>query len=245
GMLARGRPGAPLGAARGRSRDVTERGGAVAAGQNELAQRRQRRVEAVELRFETLDVDRGDALVGRHCEVRADVEQLVLHALEALTHGRRQIVFGEQHAERARELVDGADRFDAPIAFVDALVSREPRRAVVSGACVDLAEAVTHALDHSARATAFRVAQKKNPAVGTPGQTLLYRSLRFQVCGLAVVHCALRGESFCFFCPARVLFFLFYFLVLLSTFLNLTEPSAVTHRFLLVCALTRPVSGTY
>jgi hypothetical protein len=53
-----------------------------------------------------------------------------------------------------------------------------------------------------------------------------------------------RGESFCFCCPARFSFLLVLFSCSSVDVFNLTEPFAVTHRFLPVCALTRPVAGT-
>src|SRR5690606_338302 len=56
GVLACRRPRTALGAACNSACDMTERGGAVAARQDELAQRRQGRVEAIELRFEPRDV---------------------------------------------------------------------------------------------------------------------------------------------------------------------------------------------
>jgi hypothetical protein len=48
----------------------------------------------------------------------------------------------------------------------------------------------------------FPAPEKKNPAVGTPGEFFCYRSLRFQVCGLAVARCARKRGAACCYCPA-------------------------------------------
>src|SRR5688572_5330916 len=56
--------------------------------------------------------------------------------------------------------------------------------------------------------------KKENPAVGTPGQVCCYRSLRFQVCGLAGARCATSSaehflllSSRFFSCSSTFLFF--------------------------------------
>jgi hypothetical protein len=88
-------------------------------------------------------------------------------------------------------------------------------------------------------------AKKKNPAVGTPGQTFVVIGVYGFKYAAWLLFIALESdESFCSCCPANVSFFFFLFLVLLLTFLNLTEPFANSHRFLSVCALIRPWVGT-
>jgi hypothetical protein len=65
----------------------------------------------------------------------------------------------------------------------------------------------------------FVAPKKKNPAVGTPGQVLFsYRSLRFQVCGLAVDLDARKRRTFfdLFMNSRQFLFLFFFFLVLLK-----------------------------
>src|SRR5690349_23543730 len=68
----------------------------------------------------------------------------MLNSSQAGRDRRREIGLREQQAERAVRLVDVAERGDTAIRFVDALAVGEPRRAVVAGACVDLAEAMPH-----------------------------------------------------------------------------------------------------
>jgi hypothetical protein len=87
--------------------------------------------------------------------------------------------------------------------------------------------------------------KKKNPAVGTPGQTFVVIGVYgFKYAAWLPFLPPVSGESVLFF-----FFSQYFFLVLLLscsslTFLNLTEPFANSHRFLSVCALTRPWVGT-
>src|SRR6185503_16358054 len=90
----------------------------------------------------------------------------------------------------------------------------------------------------------FRGPEKKNPAVGTPGQIFLLSE--FTVSSMRPGCCSLRPRArsglFLLSSQRSVL------VLLLScsslTFRNLTEPFAISHRFLSVCALTRPWVGT-
>src|SRR5688572_7209331 len=101
----------------------------------------------------------------------------------------------------------------------------------------------TRALITNAR-LGFRGPEKKNPAVGTPGQILLLSE--FTVSSMRPGCCSLRPKA-----PRDLLLLSsqISFLVLLLScsslrFRNLTEPFAISHRFLFVCALTRPWVGT-
>jgi hypothetical protein len=87
--------------------------------------------------------------------------------------------------------------------------------------------------------------KKKNPAVGTPGQTFFVIGVYgFKYAAWLSFIPLVSGESILFF-----LYSLDFLLVLLFscsslTFVNLTEAFANSHRFLSVCALTRPWVGT-
>jgi hypothetical protein len=104
-------------------------------------------------------------------------------------------------------------------------------------------EAVRVVLDHVS--SGERNPKKRKPGGGNAGfRVCCYRSLRFQVCGLAAVHPPKSGESVFVFLVQPM------FSSSSSTFLffgyvpNLTEAFANSHRFLSVCALTRPWAGT-
>jgi hypothetical protein len=86
-LAARQRPGAALGAAADGARHVAGGGRRTAARQNELLERRQRVVEAVEFGLEALHVGRRDHAVSRDAELAAQVEQIVLHFGETASHG--------------------------------------------------------------------------------------------------------------------------------------------------------------
>src|SRR5512143_1147141 len=87
---------------------------------------------------------RRDAGESRQCELRAEIEQLVLQARQALANLCRQRRLREHEPDGAVRLVYIAECLDALVAFVDALAVREARRAIVTGACVDFAESVAH-----------------------------------------------------------------------------------------------------
>jgi hypothetical protein len=118
------------------------------------------------------------------------------------------------------------------------LESRSESRRARSGVGRDHVFAGDHAEESG-------ISEKKNPAVGTPGQTFVVIGVYgFKYAAWLPFLTSEDAES--------VLFFFFsqcFFLVLLLscsslTFLNLTEPFANSHRFLSVCALTRPWVGT-
>ena len=87
------------------------------------------------------------------------------------------------------------------------------------------------------------VARKRKPGGGNAGSDFFcYRSLRFQVCGLASAQGTQGAERFVLI--VQPISFLVLLLSCSSTTLsNLTEPSASSQRFLLVCALTCPSQG--
>jgi len=99
-------------------------------------------------------------------------------------------------------------------------------------------------LDHVLDGENFCRARKEKPGGGNAG-------LDFFVIGVYGFKYAAwlsfmppeSGETVCFSCPAD-LFLLLLFSCSSITFLNLTEAFANSHRFLSVCALTRPWVGT-
>jgi hypothetical protein len=89
----------------------------------------------------------------------------------------------------------------------------------------------------------LRPPEKENPAVGTPGQTVFVIGVYGFKYAAWLVLVTLEGAE-------QVVLFVqpISFLVLLlscssTTFSNLTEPSATSQRFLLVCALKCPSRG--
>ena len=90
----------------------------------------------------------------------------------------------------------------------------------------------------------LRRPERKNPAVGTPGQIFFVIGVYgFKYAAWLLLVTPESAERFVLiFQPLSVL------VLLLScssiTFSNLTEPFAFSHRFLFVCALTRPWVGT-
>ena len=91
----------------------------------------------------------------------------------------------------------------------------------------------------------MRVPKKKNPAVGTPGQTFVVIGVYgFKYAAWLSFLPPVSGESVLFFLYSQCFFLVLLFSCSSLTFLNLTEPFANSHRFLSVCALTRPWVGT-
>src|SRR5581483_928047 len=123
--------------------DMAQRRGARSAGQDELFQRRQLCVEAVEQLFQAQDVRLADAAVTRNAELAPEVEEFVLDVGQAVAHRVRQRL-GEQHADRAVQLVDRADRLDARAVLDHARSVAETGGAGVPGARIDPAKAMSH-----------------------------------------------------------------------------------------------------
>jgi len=87
--------------------------------------------------------------------------------------------------------------------------------------------------------------KKKNPAVGTPGQTFVVIGVYgFKYAAWLSFIPLESGESVLFLLYSQCFFLVLLFSCSSLTFLNLTEPFAKSHRFLSVCALTRPWVGT-
>ncbi len=113
-----------LGAAAHRTRDVDASGCFRSSGENEALQLGQHRVVLVAERLEAIDHRLGDteALVGPregNGEVGAEVEELVLDALEHRPQVRGKVGHREREAEQRVELVDDAVGLDAEIELRD------------------------------------------------------------------------------------------------------------------------------
>src|SRR4051812_41673314 len=116
---------------------------ATAAGENEILERRQRRVERVELALQPGDVRFADQRVAGYRQLAAEIEEIVLDRGQRLAE-RGGKLLREQHAERAVELIDVADRRHASGILRRSRSVGETGRAVVAGTRVDLREALAH-----------------------------------------------------------------------------------------------------
>jgi hypothetical protein len=79
----------------------------------------------------------------RDAQLASQVEKIVLHLLEHRSDLRRNLL-GEQHADRAIQLVDLAERGDARAVLSDPRAVPEAGLAGVAGAGGDLRQAVSH-----------------------------------------------------------------------------------------------------
>jgi hypothetical protein len=119
--------------------------GLGAAREHEALQLRQLGVVLVAERLELVDhrLRRAEAVVGaceRDGEVGADVEELVLHALERRAQRVRQLA-GKDDAEQRVQLVDDPVRADARVELRRARAVAEARLARVAATRVDLRQA--------------------------------------------------------------------------------------------------------
>ena len=110
-----------------------EGGGAAAAGQDEILERRQFGVEVGDRGFEPANVCVPDQLRARDADFAAQIEQVVLHAEQDGTDAVRAIL-GQQEAEAGVEFVDLADGFDAQAVLVYARSVAESGGATVARA---------------------------------------------------------------------------------------------------------------
>src|SRR5262245_21657503 len=144
--------------------------GTCAAGKDELLQRREGGVEAVEQAFEPRDLRFGHARAPGNTDVSAEIEEVVLHIDQGIAHLLRQLLH-EQHTDHRIELVDFAERSNAWVVLRYARSVAEPRLSGVARARVDLREAVSDGAEagrlyHCAAERSFRPrwsAQKKKP----------------------------------------------------------------------------------
>ena len=126
------------------TREVTSRGGRTSPRQNEILEGRQRLVERVERRFESVGVRGLNERHARDAELAPEIEKIVLNLDEAVHDGLRKARDGEDQADGAIGLGDRAIGLNPGVVFGDAAAVTESGGAVVPGAGVDLAQAVSH-----------------------------------------------------------------------------------------------------
>src|SRR5438034_7378432 len=93
---------AALGAPAHRARKVRARGGARAAWQDELLERRQTCVPGFEPLLETRDLRIAEQRVARDAQLAAEVEQVVLDFAQRIAQLRRQLLREEHRSEASR-----------------------------------------------------------------------------------------------------------------------------------------------
>ena len=118
-------------------------GGGGAAGQQELAQRRQRGVELRDGVLDFLDVGVRELCGARYGDLGAEVEQPVL-CLREDGADQRSAGVREHDPDGAVELVDVAERVDAGVGLGHARAVRQAGRALVAGAGRDAVQSVGH-----------------------------------------------------------------------------------------------------
>ena len=133
-----------LGAADNGARQMAGGGGAAAAGQDEVFQRRQIRVEGVELRLQAVDEGGRHRGMSRDAQFAAQLEQLVLHRGEHAADRFLDNGLGEHGADRAVGFIHGAVGFDASVALWHAAAVTQSGCAVIARSRVDFAEPVAH-----------------------------------------------------------------------------------------------------
>ncbi len=144
-MLVVGRQCVALGAAAGRPRDVQTGRRGCPAGQNEALQHRQVGVEVIAELLEAIDVGLLDAEPVADAEwdrqVGADVEEVVLDALERRVELLGQAGVRQHNAERRIQLVDRAEGADAAVELGHTRAVAERRLPFVARARVDACQA--------------------------------------------------------------------------------------------------------
>src|SRR5258708_4452734 len=147
------------------------RGGAAAAGQDDLLERRQIGVPGFDRRLEARDLLVADHRVARDADLAAEIEEIVLHVIQQLGHLGRQLLCGE-HAERAIQLVQVAERAHAQAVLRDARAVAQAGLAAIAGARRDLRQAMRHARDYRSsrfftllcREPCARVVNRRSPS---------------------------------------------------------------------------------
>jgi hypothetical protein len=98
--------------------------------------------------------------------------------------------------------------------------------------------------DHVSNVSSFAGPEKEKPGGGNAGSDIFVIGVYgFKYAAWLSFMPPEGGEAVCFSCPADFLLLLLFSCSSI-TFLNLTEAFANSHRFLSVCALTRPWVGT-
>src|SRR5258708_35943363 len=116
----------------------------TAAGQDECLERRQALVEPVQFRFEPIDMRRVDHDVPGDAQLAAEIEQVVLNFGQGSPDFGGQTRVPEYDSYRAIGFIDRAIGFNAQILLGHARAVAEAPAAVIAGARINFAEAVTH-----------------------------------------------------------------------------------------------------
>jgi hypothetical protein len=122
---------------------VADRRGAGAAGQDEVLQRLQVVVEAVEFVLEVLHLFGGDHLHAGDAHLAAQVEEVVLHVDEQLAHFIGHLL-AQQDADGGVGFIHFAQGVDAQAVLGHPVAVAEAGGAGVAGAGVNLGQAVAH-----------------------------------------------------------------------------------------------------
>src|SRR5262249_27849362 len=117
-------------------------GGRSATRQNELLQRRQRVIESVARLLHARNPLCRDDLIAGTAQVTSEIEQLMLDLGEKRRHVCGQSRYGQQYTDHAVELIHRSVGLDALSVFGHARAITETGGPVISGTCVDFAEAV-------------------------------------------------------------------------------------------------------
>jgi hypothetical protein len=134
----------PLGPAHDGAREVTGGGRGPAAGQDEVLERRQRIVEAVERLFELRDAFGLDHLRPGNAQLAAEIEQVVLDLGETARHPRLEVRAPRGSCRCSCWPRHRAVGLDTRGVLADPLAVAETGGAVIARARVDLAQAMSH-----------------------------------------------------------------------------------------------------
>src|SRR5262249_40238443 len=118
---------------------------------------RQMLVESIERPLQPLDVRVARELMSRNAELATEIEEIVLHLAQHFRDLGRNAGDREHDADRTVQLVDGAVGLYAQAVLRHARAVAEAGRAVVAGACVDLAESMAHRCSAYSAAVPTRV----------------------------------------------------------------------------------------
>ena len=126
-----------LGAPADRASEVRQRSRARAAGQNEFLQWPELVIQSLQFGFQARHLFGLDQGVARHSQFATEVEQIVLDVGQQCSKVGRQR-FAQQHAERAVQFVDVAQRVHTGTAFRHPRTIAQAGLATVTGACRNL-----------------------------------------------------------------------------------------------------------
>ena len=101
-------------------------------------------VEPIEVPLESFDKLGADRTMPWNAELPAEFKQIMLHFGQAIAYLRGNRVAGEYEANRTIRLVNRAIGFHAHAVLGCAAAIAEAGRAIVAGACVYLAESISH-----------------------------------------------------------------------------------------------------